>query len=111
MKDERLKYLIHNYLVQDLTEEESLELDDFIKSNPALTRSLEQNKEALNKAIRRMASIDVGSNLQKVLANIHLQDSRKPTVRMGSKWTIAASIAVFLAVAIYFVATKTVSIK
>jgi len=113
MKDERLKYLIQSCLVQSLTEEESLELDNFMQSNPALDRSLEQpeNKEVLDKAIRGMASIDVEGNVQKVLDRIHLQGSRKPMVRMRSRWAIAASIVFFLSVAIYFIWPKISSVK
>ena len=106
MREERLEYLIQNFLSQTLTEEESQELDNFIRVHPNLSQLLKDN-EALDKAMLRMDSIDTQKNLKLVLSRIHSQPTpRKRVIQMPMKPVMAAAAISAILVGAYFVFAK-----
>ncbi len=102
MREERLKYLLYKFLSHSLTNEESQELDNFIRIHPTLSQ-LREDKDELNKVLSRMASIDTGTNLELVLSRIHSQPvSRKRVIPMRMKPLVAAAVVSTILAGAYF---------
>jgi transmembrane sensor len=94
---ERIALLINKYLEQGLTEDENQELQHFINQHPLLAEQLNQleGREAVGKALRRVANINTEKNLKITLDIIHRnQASGKRTRRI----VIGSALSVLIVV-------------
>ena len=98
MENERIKLLIKKYVSQSLSEEESHELDTFMKLHPSLPRLLGEieNTNVLDAAINKMSIADTNQHLKSVLTKIH----RRRALHAAAFWAMVLSI-IFLVVIKY----------
>jgi len=96
LEEDRIKLLIDKYLSQSLTEEESHELDTFIKLYPSLPGLLGEleNTDVLDAAIKKMTIVDTKQHLKSVLTKIH----RRRALHAAIFWAIVLSIILFVVI-------------
>lgn len=93
MKEERIKWLISQYLDQNLNEEETLELEECTRSHPGVAGIMERlsNEAALGEDLRQWASFR--PDPQRLQEDIRALEARHRCRRVIRGWFLAASIA------------------